>query len=245
MEYKEFGFDLFAIMMEKRKKHQLSKSEACREAIREIKKCLATESKYFSYLSGLTVKELRDIARESGLYEYTALRKANLIRFLDRQSRVIKKCVEKQMFPDAMKAWVELFAPNEFDLVKFLVRHRYIFSDDFYKQRSLPNQIRAWVELFADDNFAEHYTEVMLNTLTKSGYYKPTNQIEYYCWWKGLPLANDNERNLFLSKPNSFIVFEREMDVRFREMILNAGGSVRERFMQSACTQFVRNKWRL
>ncbi len=44
MEYKEFGFDLFAIMMEKRKKHQLSKSEARREAIREIKKCLATES---------------------------------------------------------------------------------------------------------------------------------------------------------------------------------------------------------
>ncbi len=73
----------------------------------------------------------------------------------------------------------------------------------------------------------------MLNTLTKSGHYKPTNQIEYYCWWKGLPLTNDNERNLFLSKPNSFIVFEREMDVRFREMILNAGGSVREIFMQS------------
>ncbi len=75
---------------------------------------MATESKYFCYLSGLTVKELRYIARESGLYEYTALRKANLIRFLDRRSRVIKKCVEKRMFPDAMKAWVELFAPNEF-----------------------------------------------------------------------------------------------------------------------------------
>ena len=72
-----------------------------------------SESKYFSYLSGLTVKELRDIARESGLYGYTALRKANLIRFLDRRSRVIEKCVERRMFPDAMKTWVELFAPNK------------------------------------------------------------------------------------------------------------------------------------
>ncbi len=114
MEYKEFGFDLFAIMMEKRKKHQLSKSEARCEAVREINKCLSTRSKYFSYLSGLTVKELREIARENGLRRYAAFRKASLIRFLDRQSRVIKKCVEKRMFPDAMKAWVELFAPNKF-----------------------------------------------------------------------------------------------------------------------------------
>ena len=72
-----------------------------------------SESKYFSYLSGLTVKELRDIARERGLYGYTALRKANLIRFLDKRSRVIGKCVERRMFPDAMKTWVELFAPNK------------------------------------------------------------------------------------------------------------------------------------
>ena len=46
-----------------------------------------SESKYFSYLSGLTVKELRDIARESGLYGYTALRKASLIRFLRLYSK--------------------------------------------------------------------------------------------------------------------------------------------------------------
>ncbi len=122
---------------------------------------------------------------------------------------------------------------SKIDLVKFLERHRYIFSDDFYKQRSLPNQLKAWVGLFADGNFAEHYTEVMLNTLTKMDYYKPTNQTEYYCWWKGLRISDDYMRILFLSEPNSFVMFEREMNVRFREMILNAGGSVRERFMQS------------
>ena len=49
-----------------------------------------SESKCYSYLSGLTVRELRDIARESGLYGYTALRKADLVRFLDKRSRVSK-----------------------------------------------------------------------------------------------------------------------------------------------------------
>ncbi len=42
------------------------------------------DSKYFTYLSGLTVSELRDIARENKLRGYSALRKYNLIRFLER-----------------------------------------------------------------------------------------------------------------------------------------------------------------
>ncbi len=113
-DYKKLGFDLFATIKKKRKERQLSKREARCEALCEIKKCLASESKYFSYLSGLTVKELRDIARESRLYGYTALRKASLIRFLDKRRQLIKKCVEKRMFPDAMRAWVELFASKEF-----------------------------------------------------------------------------------------------------------------------------------
>ena len=72
------------------------------------------ESKYFSYLSSLTVKDLRALARESGLYGYMAFRKVNLIRFLDRRSRVIKKYVEKQMFSDSMRAWVGLFTVGSF-----------------------------------------------------------------------------------------------------------------------------------
>ncbi len=130
MEYKEFGFDLLAMMRKQAKEHKLSKNEARCEVIREINKCLSKKSKYFSYLSGLTVKELRDIARKSGIYGYTTLRKSSLVRFLDKRSRVIKKCVEKQMFLDPIK---------------------------------------AWVELFADGNFAEHYIEIMLNTLNKIG----------------------------------------------------------------------------
>ena len=87
--------------------------------------------------------------------------------------------------------------------------------------------------MFADGNFAEHYTEVILNTRTKTGYYRPTNQIKYYRWWKGLPIAGDYERGLFLSEPDSFMVFEREMSVRFGKMIGNAGESVREKLRQS------------
>ncbi len=66
------------------------------------------------YLSGLSVKELRDIARESGLYGHTALRKASLIKFLDRRSWVIRESVEKRMFPDSRRAWVGLFAVGNF-----------------------------------------------------------------------------------------------------------------------------------
>ena len=72
-----------------------------------------SQSKYFCYLSSLAVKELHDIARESGLCGYSSLRIYSLIRFLDKRIKVIKNCLERRMFPDAMKAWVELFVPNK------------------------------------------------------------------------------------------------------------------------------------
>ena len=95
--------------------------------------------------------------------------------------------------------WANLDKPN---LLKFLERHRYVFTDDFYKQRSLKLQLQAWVELFAVGNLAKHYVEVMLNALTKSGYYKPDAEPEYCCWWKGLPLSNLYERDVFLGGPD-------------------------------------------
>ncbi len=42
-----------------------------------------TVSKYYSFLSGLTVKKLHDLAREGKIYDHWSLRKANLIRLLD------------------------------------------------------------------------------------------------------------------------------------------------------------------
>ncbi len=100
---------------------------------------------------------------------------ASLLRLSEMSAKKLKAIASE----NDLRGWEDL---SKTDLVRFLVKHRYIFSDDFYKQRSLPN------------------------TLTKAGYYNPTNQckceLEYYCWWKGLSLANDYEKRLFLSEPN-------------------------------------------
>ncbi len=69
-------------------------------------------SKYFSCLERITVLELRGIARESGLSRYSALRKADLVGFLDRRSSEIKESLHKRIFPDALRAWVGLFVSD-------------------------------------------------------------------------------------------------------------------------------------
>ena len=73
------------------------------------------DTKYFSFLSGLTVKELHDIAQESRLRGYTRFRKADLIRFVDCRCvkrlndhpddithELVQRCVERRMFPIAL-----------------------------------------------------------------------------------------------------------------------------------------------
>ena len=130
--------------------------------------------------------------------------------------------------------WANLDKPN---LLKFLERHRYVFTDDFYKQRSLKLQLQAWVELFAVGNLAEHYVEVVLNALTKSGYYKPDAEPEYFCWWKGLPLSNVYERDVFLGGPNSVLVFYRKMGLRFRKMIVDIEAPIRENIRRGRCVE--------
>ncbi len=129
--------------------------------------------------------------------------------------------------------WANLNKPN---LLKFLERHRYVFTNDFYKQRSLKLQIQAWVGLFSSSNLAEHYTEVMLNVLTKSGYYKPNAEPEY-CWWKGSPLSDVYERDVFLGGPNSILVFHRDMGLRFRKMIVDIETPIRERLIRGECQE--------
>ena len=99
--------------------------------------------------------------------------------------------------------------------MRLLVRHRYIFPNNFCKQHSLPHQIRAWVGLFANGNFVEHYTEVMLNTLLKMGYYNKHDNHQTNNCWIYLPPALDYKMSLFQSEPNSFVVFDRDMCLSF------------------------------
>ena len=92
-------------------------------------------SKYFAYLSDLTVEELRNIVEESNIHEYSHYERDDLIKLIDQYCvnvdddwyyideldysvqdithELVKKCVEKRMFPDAMRAWVDLFVPNK------------------------------------------------------------------------------------------------------------------------------------
>ena len=130
--------------------------------------------------------------------------------------------------------WTNLDKPN---LLKFLEKHRYVFTDDFYKQRSLKLQLQAWVELFAVGNLAEHYVEVILSTLTESGYHKPDAESEYCCWWKGLPLSGIYERDFFSGGPNSVLVFGREMNIRYGEMINNIEIPIREMLRRGECEE--------
>ncbi len=92
-------------------------------------------TKYFTFLSGLTVKELRDIARKCMIRGYSRYRKTDLIRFIDcrcviRDSNtfyiwrlndyvsditheLVQNCIEKRMFQDSMRAWVGLFVSDK------------------------------------------------------------------------------------------------------------------------------------
>ena len=106
------------------------------------------------------------------------------------------------------------------ELVKFLEAHRYVFPDDFYKQRSLPDQLRAWVGLFAIGNFAEHYAEVMINSLIKTNYLKEFVSCEREWWWGRLSFAFYYETELFSFGMDSFVLFEKVIYLKFELVFL-------------------------
>ena len=92
-------------------------------------------SKYFTYLSGLTVKELCEIARKCMIQNYSHYKKDDLVRFIDYRCvkriyesiflweylccvsdithELVQKCIEKRMFQEWMRAWVGLFVSDE------------------------------------------------------------------------------------------------------------------------------------
>ncbi len=113
---------------------------------------------------------------------------------------------------NGLRGWKFL---DKADLVRFLEAHRYVFPDDFYKQRSLPDQLRAWVDLFAIGNFVEHYTEVMINSLTKTNYFSKSVSCEREWWWDILYSAFDYEVSFFSFGMDSFTVFDKVLCLKF------------------------------
>ena len=105
------------------------------------------------------------------------------------------------------------------ELVRFLESHRYVFPDDFYKQRSLPDQIKAWVGLFAKKNFANHYVNVITNSLKSTGYLKNFVSCEKKWWWGNFCLAFYYETELFTFWMDPFEVFEKMICLRFELVV--------------------------
>ena len=91
-------------------------------------------SEYFTYLSGLTLKELRFFARRCMIRNYSRYRKVDLIRVIDQRCVVgggnmfymddegglfdvtrvlLQRCVSERMFRDSVRAWVGLFVSDK------------------------------------------------------------------------------------------------------------------------------------
>ncbi len=92
-------------------------------------------SKYFAYLSGLTLKELRYFARRCMIRNYSRYSKVDLVEVLDRRCVVkggntfyigrlddyvtdvthelLQRCISERMFPDSLRAWVGLFVSDK------------------------------------------------------------------------------------------------------------------------------------
>ena len=129
-----------------------------------------------------------------------------------RLSEMSSEWLRKVASGNGLRGWNFL---NKNELVKFLEAHRYVFPDDFYKQRSLPDQIKAWVGLFAVGNFAEHYAEVMTNSLIGTNYLSEFVYCEREWWWSRLCFAFDYEIELFSFGMSSFDVFYKLLCLKF------------------------------
>ncbi len=137
-----------------------------------------------------------------------------------RLSEMSSEWLRKAASGNGLRGW-EFLGKNE--LVRFLEAHRYVFSDDFYKHRSLPNQLRTWVSLFAVDNFAEHYAEVMTNSLIRTNYLSEFVSCEREWWWSRLCFAFDYEIELFSFGMRSFEVFRKLMCLKFETIVYEVG----------------------
>ena len=135
-----------------------------------------------------------------------------------RLSEMSSEWLRKAASGNRLRGWEFL---DKAELVRFLEAHRYVFPDDFYKQRSLPNQIRAWVDLFAISNFAEHYAEVMINSLTNTNYLKDFVSCEREWWWDRLCFAFYYETELFSFGMDLFTYFDKMICVKFEIIALD------------------------
>ncbi len=129
-----------------------------------------SESKYFSFLSGLTVKELHDLAREGEIYDHWSLRKANLIRLLDDRyanerywyQHEFKECLRRWVFPETLRAWVGLFVSDKSVAEHYvqLILRVLSPSNCFGRRKPVARLLRGRKEYISLINWTERREEV-------------------------------------------------------------------------------------
>ena len=138
-----------------------------------------------------------------------------------RLSEMSSEWLREVALGNGLRGW-EFFDKDK--LVKFLEARRFVFPDDFYKRRSLPGQLRAWVGLFAVGNFAQHYAEVMINSLTKTNYLNEFVSCVREWWWDRLCFAFNYEIELFSFGMESFAVFYKLVCLKFETIVYEVEG---------------------
>ena len=107
-------------------------------------------SKYFVYLSGLTMKELLEIARKCMIQDYLDYKKADLVGLINYH------CVKKTY--ESFFIWEYL--SYESDITHELLQKS-------VEKRMFQDSLRAWVGLFvSDESVSEHYAQVILDVLS-------------------------------------------------------------------------------
>ncbi len=139
----------------KLKKSQLITFIMDNESRRPLKSKYKPKTKYFSFFSSMTVEELHDFARENKIQGYSSLKKAKLIRFLDKtcsiiwftwRRRGVRKNLERRMFPDALRVWVGLFVSDKSIVEHYaqIILHTLSPINCFGKKKS--KRVIAWEE---------------------------------------------------------------------------------------------------
>ena len=119
--------------------------------------------KYFKYLSGLTVKELRDISWSVKTCECSHYKKADLARFLSYH------CMKRKY----KSFFIWEYSSYESDITHELFRKS-------VEKRMFQDPVRAWVGLFVlDKSVSEHYAQVILNVLFPISCFEEKSDTKY------------------------------------------------------------------
>ncbi len=139
--------------------------------------------KYLTYMSGMTLSEIHDIAKKIKNRNYSRYRKVDLIKVIDQ------RCVTKDrnnFFIIRLGLWVH-------DITHELLQ-------DYFDKRLFQDSVRAWVGLFvSDESVSEHYAQIILGVLSPMGCFKEKDEETFS------RVRLDNKRDILFCKSEYMI----------------------------------------